>query len=88
MAAYKAGVKTVIIPKENEADLDEIDETVRDNVRFIPAEQIQTVLDNALVFPSKKTAVKKSPSRRGRPPRSTTSGKNGRVSPSATTNAR
>ena len=53
MAAYKAGVKTVIIPKENEADLDEIDETVKDNVRFIPAEQIQTVLDNALVFPAR-----------------------------------
>ncbi|MBR5088151.1 MAG: endopeptidase La, partial [Ruminiclostridium sp.] len=71
MAAYKAGVKTVIIPKENEADLDEIDETVKDNVRFIPAEKIQTVLDNALVFPkssaksasvksSKKPAAKKS----------------------------
>ena len=57
MAAYKAGVKTVIIPKENEADLDDIDETVKDNVRFIPAEKIQTVLDNALVFPA-KTAKK------------------------------
>ncbi len=66
MAAYKAGVKTVIIPKENEADLDEVDETVKDNVRFIPAEQIQTVLDNALVFPkSQKTG--KAPTKRGRP---------------------
>ena len=69
MAAYKAGVKTVIIPKENEADLDEVDETVKDNVRFIPAEKIQTVLDNALVFPkTKKTG--KAPAKRGRPAKS------------------
>ena len=63
MAAYKAGVKTVIIPKENEPDLDEIDETVKNNVRFIPAEKIQTVLDNALVFPAAPKAKKT----RGRP---------------------
>ena len=63
MAAYKAGVKTVIIPKENEPDLDEIDETVKNNVRFIPAEKIQTVLDNALVFPAAPKAKKP----RGRP---------------------
>ncbi|MBQ9384535.1 MAG: endopeptidase La [Ruminiclostridium sp.] len=65
MAAYKAGVKTVIIPKENEADLDEVDETVKDNVRFIPAEKIQTVLENALVFPQGKKAGK-APAKRGR----------------------
>lgn len=64
MAAYKAGVKTVIIPKENEADLDEVDDTVKDNVNFIPAEKIQTVLDNALVFPKKKPAKK--PAAKGR----------------------
>ncbi len=66
MAAYKAGVKTVIIPKENEADLDEVDETVKDNVRFIPAEKIQTVLENALVFPQVKKAGK-APAKRGSP---------------------
>lgn len=58
MAAYKAGVKTVIIPKENEADLDDVDDTVKNNVSFIPAEKIQTVLDNALVFPKKKPEKK------------------------------
>ena len=87
MAAYKAGVKTVIIPKENEADLDEIDETVKDNVRFIPAEKIQTVLDNALVFPAK--AVKKpSKSSRGSEKKAVGTGKRQRTQPSATTNAR
>ena len=63
MAAYKAGIKTVIIPKDNEADLDEIDVTVKNSVHFVPAEKIQTVLDTALVFPksgiTKKTPAKK-----------------------------
>ena len=63
MAAFKAGAKTVIIPKENEPDLDEIDETVKKNVRFITAENIQTVLDNALVFP-KNTSKSKAPANR------------------------
>ena len=63
MAAYKAGIHTVIIPKENEADLEEVDDTVKKNVTFIPAEKIQTVLDNALVNasrPSKKNTPENS----------------------------
>jgi ATP-dependent Lon protease len=86
MAAYKAGVKTVIIPKENEADLDEIDETVRDNIRFIPAEQIQTVLENALVFPAQ--AKKPQKASRGRPKKAAAAGKRRRTQPSAETNIR
>lgn len=49
MAAYKAGVKTVVIPAENKPDLAEVDDVVKENVRFVPAETIQTVLDCALV---------------------------------------
>ena len=49
MAAYKAGIKTVIIPKENEPDIEELDDVVRDNLRFIIAEDISTVLRTALV---------------------------------------
>lgn len=86
MAAYKAGVKTVIIPKENEADLDEIDETVKDNVRFIPAEKIQTVLDNALVFPA-SAPKKTSKTSRGRTKKTSGSAKRRGTQPSATTNA-
>lgn len=51
MAAYKAGIKTVIIPKENEPDLEEIDEIVKEKITFITAEKIETVLENALVKP-------------------------------------
>ncbi len=49
MAAYKAGIKTVIIPKENEPDIEEIDDIVKQNVKFITAENIKTVLEYALV---------------------------------------
>ena len=49
MAAYKAKVKTVIIPYENKPDLEEVDDVVKENVRFIPVKNIEAVLDNALV---------------------------------------
>lgn len=49
MAAYKAGVKTVIVPKENMGDLDEIDDTVKLGLEFVFVEKIQDVLDVALV---------------------------------------
>ena len=48
LAAYSAGVKTIIIPKKNEKDLCDIDKTVRENVNFIPCDNIFEVLDVAL----------------------------------------
>ena len=50
MAAMRAGVKTVIIPAENEPDLDEIDQTVRSALNFITTDNIDNVLDVALDF--------------------------------------
>ena len=55
MAALRAGVKTVIIPKENEADLEEIDPLVREKLEFVCVEHADQVLP--LVFPAEtKTA--------------------------------
>ena len=51
MAAYRSGIKTVIIPKDNVKDLEEIDQTVRSGLRFVPAETIDTVLAEAIVHP-------------------------------------
>ena len=48
MAAYKEGLKAVIIPAGNKGDLDEVDEAVKDNMEFIFAERITDVLDAAL----------------------------------------
>ena len=49
MAAYKAGVKTVIIPFANKGDLDEVDEAVKIGLEFVFAKHIEDVLDVALV---------------------------------------
>ena len=48
MAALRHGVRTVIIPKDNERDLEEIDQTVRRQLNFISAETVDTVLNAAL----------------------------------------
>lgn len=48
MAALRHGVRTVIIPKENERDLEEIDQTVRRQLNFISAQSVDTVLEAAL----------------------------------------
>lgn len=49
MAAYTGGVKTVFIPKDNIPDIDEVDKTVRENVRFIPVSYVSEVIDSALL---------------------------------------
>lgn len=48
MAAYRAGVKTVFIPKSNEADLAELDKAVTDNVKFLPCSDVNFIIENAL----------------------------------------
>ena len=48
MAALRHGIKTVIIPKANARDLEEIDQRVRSQLNFITAETVDTVLAVAL----------------------------------------
>ncbi len=56
MAALRSGVKTVIIPKDNQADLEEIDQLVRKQLNFVAVEHADEVLE--IVFPPEKgTAV-------------------------------
>ena len=49
MAAMRYGIKTVVIPKDNERDLEEIDQTVRNALTFVTASNVDTVLNTALV---------------------------------------
>lgn len=48
MAALRHGIRTVIIPRDNERDLEEIDQTVRRQLNFVSAQTIDTVLETAL----------------------------------------
>ena len=48
MAALRHGIRTVIIPKDNERDLEEIDQIVRNSLNFVTAQTVETVLNTAL----------------------------------------
>ena len=57
MAAYRNGVRTVIIPSDNASDLEEIDQTVRRGLHFVPTDHVDKVLDVALVRESGSPSV-------------------------------
>ena len=58
MAAYREGMKTVLIPKDNEPDLYDVDEEVKKNLTFLPMQNLSQVLSAALLKPkaAKSTA--------------------------------
>ena len=49
LAAHRSGIKTIIIPKGNLKDLDEIPETVKNDITYITAEKVDQVITEALV---------------------------------------
>ena len=65
MAAFRNGIKTVIIPAENAKDLEEIDQTVRKALQFILVERADQVLSHALNRPMEGQPAR----RRGRAPK-------------------
>jgi ATP-dependent Lon protease len=54
LAAHRAGLKTIILPKRNEPDLDDLPQEVRDSLEFVLVDKVQQVLDSALM-PARKT---------------------------------
>jgi len=49
IAAHRSGIKTILIPKENEKDIDEIPQTVQNELKIVLVSMIDEVLENALV---------------------------------------
>jgi ATP-dependent Lon protease len=49
LAAHRVGIHRIIIPKSNIKDMDDIPASVRDTIEFVPVENMQQVLDAALV---------------------------------------
>ena len=49
LAAFRAGVDTIIIPKENEKDIDKIPNSIRRSLNIISAKEVNEVLKNALI---------------------------------------
>ena len=48
LAAYRSGIKTVLIPEDNMRDIDEVDAEAREHLKFIPCKTAEDVLTNAL----------------------------------------
>ncbi len=49
MAAYKSGMKKVLIPMDNVSDLEKLDDAVKKSIEFVPVENVEEVLKHALV---------------------------------------
>lgn len=49
LAAHRAGIRTILMPKDNEKDLEEIPESIRKEMSFIPVSHMDEVLEHALV---------------------------------------
>ena len=49
ISAHRSGIKTIIIPKENEKDIEDIPESVQKDLNIILADNIDTVLENAVI---------------------------------------
>ena len=71
MAAYREGMKTVLIPKDNEPDLYEVDDEVKKNLTFLPMSNLTQVLSAALLKPQN---VKKAKAPASRTRKKTTAG--------------
>lgn len=68
MGAYKMGIQTIIIPKANEADLYEVDDVVKENVKIVPVETIDEVFEIAFADSQKsdKPAARVKPARKSK----------------------
>lgn len=49
VAAHRSGIKTILIPKANIKDLEDVPETVKNDIKFVPVEKIDQVIKEALV---------------------------------------
>jgi ATP-dependent Lon protease len=49
LAAHRAGIRKVLMPKDNEKDLEEIPESIREEMAFIPVAHMDEVLEHAFV---------------------------------------
>jgi ATP-dependent Lon protease len=70
LAAHRAGLKTIIFPRRNENDLDDVPDEVRRDLKFVPVERIEQVLDLALEKPrtngARRPAARRAPAARSK----------------------
>ena len=66
MAAYREGMKTVLIPKDNEPDLYEVDDEVKQHLTFLPMTNLSQVLKEALLQPKNAKAAGRTRTRKAK----------------------
>ena len=49
LAAHRSGITKILIPKGNVKDLDEIPDSVKESIKYVPVEKVDMVLKEALV---------------------------------------
>lgn len=49
LAAHRSGIKTIIIPKGNKKDIDDLPQVVKDNITFVPVDNVSQVIKEAIV---------------------------------------
>lgn len=49
LAAYRYGIDTIIIPKENEKDIEKIPDSIKNNIKIILAKKVDEVVKNAII---------------------------------------
>ncbi|MBI3162426.1 MAG: endopeptidase La, partial [Chloroflexi bacterium] len=76
LAAHRNGLTTVILPKRNEQDLDDVPDEIRESMKFIFAESVDDVLDAALEKP--KPVKKKTPKPTAKKSKTTKAKQNGK----------
>ncbi len=59
LAAHRGGIKTIIIPKDNEKDIEEIPKKIAKELTIIPVDHMDQVLKNALVLDDPESLFKK-----------------------------
>jgi ATP-dependent Lon protease len=64
LAAHRAGIKTILLPKLNKKDLEELPEPVRKEMKFVPVDEIGEAVKVALEKPGRAAATKKAVSKK------------------------
>ena len=57
LGAHRAGITTIILPKDNEADIEDVPEEVRQKLTFCPVSTLEEALEIALVHEKDQAAI-------------------------------
>jgi ATP-dependent Lon protease, bacterial type len=75
LAAHRNGLRTIILPKRNEQDLDDVPDEIKKSMKFIFAETVDEVLDSALETNHKSARSKPAPKKQNTSRKTKTNGK-------------